>query len=158
MTGQRCLMRLPSILVNAKEDKQSFNITVDHKFNDHWNLGLAYTHFKDTYRAKDGVPLRPAVLRPSNHFTMNLSYENNKFYSGLLVNWYTGMDTTAYTDNQFLVLDWNMNYELRKNINLYLSVTNLTNESYENAYSEYNGLGAAPQPGRAWMVGARYKF
>ena len=41
--------------VNAKEDKQSFNITVDHKFNDHWNLGLAYTHFKDTYRAKDGV-------------------------------------------------------------------------------------------------------
>lgn len=31
--------------VNAKEDKQSFNITVDHKFNDHWNLGLAYTHF-----------------------------------------------------------------------------------------------------------------
>ena len=45
------------------------------------------------------------------------------------------------------VLDWNMNYELRKNINLYLSVTNLTNESYENAYSKYNGLGAAPQPG-----------
>jgi len=157
--------------VNAKEDKQSFNITVDHKFNDHWNLGLAYTHFKDTYRAKDGVQYTDVglgelsnvntqinKLRPANHFTMNLSYENNKFYSGLLVNWYTGMDTTAYTDNQFLVLDWNMNYELRKNINLYLSVTNLTNESYENAYSEYNGLGAAPQPGRAWMVGARYKF
>lgn len=157
--------------VNAKEDKQSFNITVDHKFNNHWNLGLAYTHFKDTYRAKDGVQYTDVglgelsnvntqinKLRPANHFTMNLSYENNKFYSGLLVNWYTGMDTTAYTDNQFLVLDWNMNYELRKNINLYLSVTNLTNESYENAYSEYNGLGAAPQPGRAWMVGARYKF
>ena len=144
---------------------------MDHKFNDHWNLGLAYTHFKDTYRAKDGVQYTDVglgelsnvntqinKLRPANHFTMNLSYENNKFYSGLLVNWYTGMDTTAYTDNQFLVLDWNMNYELRKNIDLYLSVTNLTNESYENAYSEYNGLGAAPQPGRAWMVGARYKF
>ena len=160
-----------TLYVNAKEDKQSFNITVDHKFNDHWNLGLAYTHFKDTYRAKDGIQYTDVgldelgnvntqinKLRPANHFTMNLSYENNKFYSGLLVNWYTGMDTTAYTDNQFLVLDWNMNYELRKNINLYLSVTNLTNESYENAYSEYNGLGAAPQPGRAWMVGARYKF
>lgn len=40
----------------------------------------------------------------------------------------------------------------------YLTITNLTNQAYENAYSAYNGLGAAPQPGRAIMIGMKYKF
>lgn len=32
--------------VNAKETKKSFNITADHKFDEHWNLGLSYTHMR----------------------------------------------------------------------------------------------------------------
>lgn len=159
--------------VNAKETKKSFNITFDHKFDDHWNLGLAYTHFDDKYTAKDGMDFDPDLLnfgatsnvnlminslRPENHYTANLSYENGKWYSGLLVNWYTGMNPTAFTSSRALVLDWNLNYDITKELTTYVTITNLTNEAYENAYSAYNGIGAAPQPGRAYMIGARYKF
>ena len=98
------------------------------------------------------------ALRPANHYTANLSYQSGKWYTGLLANWYTGMNTTAFTTRRALVLDWNLNYDWTKELTTYVTITNLTNEGYENAYSEYNGIGAAPQPGRAFMVGARYKF
>lgn len=158
--------------VNAKETKQSFNVTLDHSFDSHWNLGLAYTHLKDKWKAKDGMEFDPDIslndtqnvntminqLRPQNHYTANLSYEQGKWYTGLLANWYTGMNTQAFTSKRALVFDWNLNYTVNKDLNIYTTITNLTNESYENAYSAYNGLGAAPQPGRCIMVGAKYSF
>jgi len=158
--------------VNAKEKKKAFNVTLDHKFNNNWNLSLAYTRLDDKYTPKDGMEFDPDLgldkssnvngqinkLRPANHYIANLSYEKDKWYTGLLVNWYTGCNTEAYTHRRALVLDWNLNYEVNEALSTYLTVTNLTNQAYENAYSAYNGLGAAPQPGRAWMIGAKYKF
>lgn len=158
--------------VNAKETKKSFNITVDHKISDRWNFSLGYTHLNDKWRAKDGMQFDSDLglsdlsnvntqinkLRPANHYTANFTYEQGKWYSGLLVNWYTGCDTEAFTHKRALVLDWNLNYEINKDISTYVTVTNLTNQAYENAYSAYNGKGAAPQPGRAWMFGVKYKF
>lgn len=158
--------------VNAKEKKKAFNVTLDHKFNNNWNLSLAYTRLDDKYTAKEGMDFDPDLgldkssnvnaqinkLRPANHYIANLSYEKDKWYTGLLVNWYTGCNTKAFTQRRALVLDWNLNYEVNDSLSTYLTVTNLTNQAYENAYSAYNGLGAAPQPGRAWMLGAKYKF
>lgn len=158
--------------VNAKETKKAFNVTLDSQLDDHWTLSLGYTKLDDKWEAKDGVTFDPDLtwdksdnvnaminsLRPTNHYTANLSYESGKWYTGLLVNWYTGNDTSAFSDRRFLVLDWNLNYEVNKDLTTYVSVTNLTNEGYENAYSPYNGIGATPQLGRAFMVGARYKF
>lgn len=158
--------------VNAEETKKSFNITAEHKFDDHWNLGLAYTHLKDKWSAKDGMQFDPDIsladnsnvntminaLRPQNHYTANLSFEKGKWYTGLLVNWYTGMNTTAFTTNRALVLDWNLNYKVNNDLTTYVSITNLTNEGYENSYYAYNGKGARPQYGRCIMVGMRYTF
>lgn len=158
--------------VNAKEKKKAFNVTLDHKFNNNWNLSLAYTRLDDKYTAKEGMDFDPDLgldkssnvnaqinkLRPANHYIANLSYEKDKWYTGLLVNWYTGCNTKAFTQRRALVVDWNVNYEVNEALSTYLTVTNLTNQAYENAYSAYNGLGAAPQPGRAWMIGAKYKF
>ena len=158
--------------VNAKEKKKSFNITLDRKINDKWNVSWAYTYLHDKWEAKDGEEFDPDIslstnsnvntminkLRPANHYTMNVSYEQGKWYTGLLANWYTGCDTEAFTHKRALVLDWNLNYEINKSLSTYVTVTNLTNQAYENAYSAYNGKGAAPQPGRAFMIGAKYKF
>ena len=164
--------KLTSTAVNAKEDKQSFNITLDHQFDEHLTLSASYSHMKDEWKAKDGMEFDPDIsldnysnvnaminsLRPSNHYIANLSYENGKWYTGLLANYYTGMDERAFTDNHFLVFDWNLNYEINEDTTAYIAITNLTNEAYENTYMRTYGLGAAPQPGRCYMVGMRYKF
>lgn len=156
--------------VNAKEDKKSINLTLDHQFDEHFTLSASYSHMKDKWMAKDGWSLDPSwgyknpqdvntainSLRPANQYALNLSYENGKLYTGLLTNWYTGCSRTAFTDKQFLVLDWNVNYEFTKDLAAYLLVNNLTNEAYQTAYSTtYSG---ASMPGRCIMVGMKYTF
>lgn len=158
--------------VNAKEDKKSFNITADHRFDDHVMLSASYSHMKDEWKAKNGWILDPnwgyqnssdinvAInsLRPQNHYSLNLSYENRKLYTGLLTNWYTGCSDYAFTNNRFLVLDWNLNYEITKDMTAYVVVTNLTNEAYETSYNSWNGVGSSAMPSRCVMVGMQYKF
>lgn len=156
--------------VNAKEDKKSINLTLDHQFDEHFTLSASYSHMKDKWMAKDGWSLDPSwgyknpqdvntainSLRPANQYALNLSYENGKLYTGLLTNWYTGCSRTAFTDKQFLVLDWNVNYEFTKDLAAYLLVNNLTNEAYQTAYS--TTYGGASMPGRCIMVGMKYTF
>lgn len=166
------LGEVKSTAVNAKETKKSFNITLDHKFDDHFMLSASYSHMKDKWNAKNGWILDPSWgynnlddintainnLRPENHYSLNLSYENGKLYTGLLANWYTGCNTKAFSSNRFLVLDWNLNYKVRKDMTAYVAITNLTNEAYETIYYSRNGVGAYAMPGRCIMAGIKYTF
>ena len=161
-----------STAVNAREDKKSFNITFDHAFDKHVTMSASYSHMQDKWRAKNGWILDPNWgyqsgsdintqinrLRPQNHYALNLAYKNQKLYTGLLINWYTGCHRSAFTDNSFLVLDWNLNYEISKDLTAYLVVNNLTNEAYETSYNAWNGIGSSAMPGRSMMLGARYTF
>lgn len=158
--------------VNAKENKQSFNITVDHKLNKHVTMSASYSHMKDKWLSKGGWVLDPnwgynnsddinvAInsLRPQNHYSLNVSYDNKKLYSGLLFNWYTGNSDYAFTHRQFLIVDWNLNYNVTKDLTAYIVVNNVLNRAYETSYSAYNGRGSAAMPARSFMIGAKYKF
>lgn len=158
--------------VNAKENKQSFNITVDHKLNQHIAMSASYSHMKDKWSSKGGWVLDPnwgynnsddinvAInsLRPQNHYSLNVSYDNKKLYSGLLFNWYTGNSDYAFTHRQFLIVDWNLNYNVTKDLTAYIVVNNVLNRAYETSYSAYNGRGSAAMPARSFMIGAKYKF
>lgn len=157
--------------VNAKETKKSFNMTASHRFGTHWSLSLNYSHAKDNWSAKDGMIFDPDLkwadgnvnsvinkLRPANTYTGVLTYENNKLTTSLLANYYTGLNRLAYTDNRFFVMDFSVNYDVNTALSIYGTVTNLTNTAWENTYTAYLGMGAWPQPGRAFMLGAKYKF
>lgn len=157
--------------VNAKEKKQSINMNVQQKFGKHTTLNFNYSHATDDWSAKKGMTLDPELswangnvnsvinrLRPANTYTADLSYENRSFYAALTTNYYTGCSTQAYTDNRFLVMDLSLNYDVNKDISVYASVNNLTNEAWQNVYTNYLGMGAWPQPGRCFMIGMKYKF
>ena len=161
-----------SVPVNANQKKTSFNLTVDHKLNKNWTVGVAYSHLKDRWSAKPGYVVTPAwdynnsgdintginKLRPANHYTLNVNYDAGKVSSGLLVNYYTGSNIEAFTSKRFVVVDWNLNYEVTKDLTTYVAVTNLTNEAYETtSYGNY-GPGSSAMPARQAMIGAKYKF
>lgn len=157
--------------LNAKEDKQSFNITLDHQVNKYVTMSASYSHMKDKWKSKDKWILGPESgwnesdintginhLRPQNHYALNVSYDRDHFYTGLLINYYTGCSSIAFTDHSFLVVDWNANYEFANGLTAYLTVGNLTNEAYETSYNSWNGIGSSAMPGRYVMVGTKYKF
>ena len=68
------------------------------------------------------------------------------------------LQRTGLHRNRFLILDWNANYEFANGITAYVTVGNLTNESYDTSYNSWNGLGSSAMPGRYFMVGTKYKF
>ena len=158
--------------VNAREDKKSFNITFDHAFDKHFSMSASYSHMDDQWQVKSGWNVDPRWglngeddintqinrLRPQNHYALNLSYEKGKIYTGMLMNWYTGCSHTAFTDSQFLVLDWNFNYSFTSDLTGYITVNNLMNEAYQTSYNAWNGVGSSSMPGRSVMLGARYTF
>lgn len=158
--------------VNAKEDMKSFNLTLDHNFDDHLSANFSYSHMTNEWKAKNGWVLAPNYimlsgndvnvainrLRPANHYSLNVSYENRDFYSGLLANYYTGADDNFFTDNRFLILDFNVNYKINKDLTVYGLISNLTNEAYETSYNSSYGRGAAAMPSRCYMIGMKYSF
>ena len=161
-----------SVPVNANQKKTSFNLTVDHKINKNWTVGVAYSHLKDKWSAKPGYVVNPAwnyndsgdintginKLRPANHYTLNVNYDGGKVSSGLLVNYYTGSNIEAFTSKRFVILDWNLNYDVNKDLTTYVAVTNLTNEAYETTSYAVYGPGSSAMPARQAMIGAKYKF
>ncbi|MCI5837367.1 MAG: TonB-dependent receptor [Veillonellaceae bacterium] len=161
-----------SLLLNAKEDKQSFNVTLDHQLANQVTLSASYSHMYDKWMAQKGITLDPKFdystssdintainyLRPANKYSLNITYDNDKLYTGLLINWYTGQNLNAFTAKRFLVMDWNLNYRVTKNATAYIVITNLTDEAYETSYNAWNGVGALAMPGRAIMGGVRYQF
>jgi len=160
--------------INAREDKKSFNVVLNHKLGDHWFLGASYTYLYDKFKGKDGVILDPDIswdgnqsanidaminhLRPINYYAMNVTYQCGKWNSSLLLNLFSGCDKDAFTNNNYIVADLSVNYKINTNKSVYLKVNNLTNEGYENMYYKYDGKGAKPQPGRSFMLGFRYGF
>lgn len=132
---------------------------------------MNYSHACDEWKAKNGMQFDPDLswadgnvntainkLRPQNIYTADLTYENDKLSVSLFGNYYTGLNTEAYTSNRFFVLDLAANYEFKKNWILYGTVSNLTNQAWENTYTNYLGIGSWPQPGRSFMLGVKYKF
>ena len=147
-------------------------MTYDQKLGKNFNMSLSYSHIKNEWKAKNGWILSPDYvslagtdinvainrLRPSNHYALNLSYEQGKLYTGLLANLYSGCNTNYFTSNRFLILDWNINYKPVKDLTLYAVCTNLTNKAYETSYNANYGPGGSAMPGRCWMIGAKYTF
>ena len=156
--------------VNAKQKRQAINFDLQHHFDDNWSVGASYAYVKEDWKAKNGIVFRPGLqfeedlvnayinaYRPTNQYMLDLNYQKDKWNVLLSTSYYTGC-SQLFTNNRFLVMDLNLNYQINKDISAYLQVGNLTNEGYELFGGSYHGLGAFAQPGRSFLIGMKYKF
>ena len=157
--------------VNANEVKKSFNLTLQHRFDNHLTVSADYFRTYDRYSAKDGMTFDPDLsladgnvnsvineLRPANVYKFDIDYDNRRLNASLSGTWYTGMNTTAFSAKRKLIMDFNINYKLHKDMTVYASIENLTNTAYETVGSDYYGPAAFPELGRSLMIGAKYTF
>ena len=157
--------------VNANEVKKSFNLTLQHRFDNHLTVSADYFRTYDRYLAKDGMTFDPDLsladgnvnsvineLRPANVYKFDNAYDNRRLNASLSGTWYTGMNTTAFSAKRKLIMDFNINYKLHKDMTVYASIENLTNTAYETVGSDYYGPAAFPELGRSLMIGAKYTF
>ncbi len=156
-------------MVNAKQKKNAFNLSIDHKFNENWRVKASYSHVHDRLSAKnwkvvDHAPKGTTVddminsYRPSNIYQVDVTYKTGKFDAALSGTLYSGLDSQYFTSGRFFVLGANMNYHIDKNKKIFLTADNLTNQAYETKARDFFGKGAYPQPGRSFMVGLECKI
>ncbi len=156
-------------VVNAKQEKKALNLGITHQFSEHWSVAATYSYLAEKIKAKGnytidygnikfGVDNMLNKINIPNQYTLDVSYTTDKFNTSLSTLMYAGASTECYTDNRFIIVNWNANYDIRKDLTVYCSVENLFNEAYQTKFYAHTGKGAYPGLGRNFMIGARYKF
>lgn len=153
--------------VNATQKKKALNLSADHQFNANWAVSASYSWVKDDFAAK-GFALNPEQgtninalinrFRPTNTYQADVIFGMGRFSATLSTALYTGNDTRYFSDNQFTVIDLGMNYDLFAKTRLYLTLENITDESWQNKASAAYGPGAFPQRGRNFLAGVQQSF
>lgn len=152
--------------INATQKKKALNFGLKHEFSDTWGITASYAYVMEDFHAKNwknnpddsNVDAMINNFRPPNKYQMDVLYHKGKWSGNVSAELYSGLDTRYYTNNRFLVIGFNANYDLNKDTRVYLSIDNLTNIAYETKISSTYKYGAYPQPSRSFMAGVQYKF
>lgn len=152
--------------INAERQKRALNISYDHRFDQYWKAGLAYSWVNEHFNAKhnvvnpDGTTADQLInaYRPRNIYRFDLSYEKDKWLTLLDYTLYCGNNTQYFTAKKFAVANLAINYKVNPQTTAYLTVNNLFNTAYQTYSSSYSGMGSYPQPSRNYMLGLNYTF
>jgi putative hemin receptor len=152
--------------VNARRSKRAMNLSYEHEFSPVWKAGVSYSWVNERFDSKrfhhnpDGTNVDDLInaFRPRNVYRMHLSYEKARWETELAYTIYSGNDTRYFTRSSFHVADLSVNYKFNKDMKVYLTVENLFNKAYETQASSIYSLGAFPEPGRRFTLGARCDF
>ncbi len=136
-------------------------------FQPGWTVSASYAHARGDSES-NGVKSPLATIEPDKG-VLGLRYEQPQRWGGEVV--LTGMRSqrrnptpTSYTPKGFIVADLATWFEIGKQIELNVALTNLTNRKYV-LWADARGLSATSavvdaysQPGRNFSVSARYTF
>lgn len=152
--------------VNAKRKKQALNLAYTHRFDKAWSLGVSYSWVNEAFSTKnvrrnpDGTNPDDFInaYRPRNIYRTHLMYDRDRWFADLSYTVYSGNDTRFFSDSHFDLIDLSVNYRVTADWQLYLNVYNILNTAYETRALAVYGLGALPEAGRSFMLGAKYAF
>jgi outer membrane receptor for ferrienterochelin and colicin len=152
--------------INATQKKKAFNFGLKHEFDDNWGISASYAYVMENFHAKNwknnpddtNVDAMINSFRPTNKYQMDVMYHKDKWSGDLSTELYSGLNTRYYTNNRFLVVGLDVNYDINKDTRIYFAVDNLTNIAYETRISSTYKYGAFPQPSRSFMLGVQYRF
>lgn len=149
--------------INTWQKKNAFNIALGHTFDATWSMTASFAWSNNNQKAAEdpGDYWYDALfnqMRPTNKYALELTYQKNKWGANLGAEIFTGNDTKYFSDNDFVILGMNLNYQASKNTSLYLKLDNLTNQAYETKSSPFYGPGSFPMPSRSFMLGIKQTF
>ncbi|MBQ2009106.1 MAG: TonB-dependent receptor, partial [Selenomonadaceae bacterium] len=128
-----------------------------------WSYDLGYSYIKREATVT-GSPMAvdPSNLQP-NGYRIGVHYKSGAWKANLLGTIGSGLDAQYYNNNSsYNVWDFNLSYDIKKNITTYFKVNNLTNqEHFEQKGSLASAWGPAsyyPCAGRFYQVGLTCTF
>lgn len=152
-----------------KQKKNGFELSIDHKLNDNWDLTASYTYVRVRNDNNYGLGyVRDANYLP-NTYCFGIRYHDEKWNADLLMRAASGGDKTEgldyygnrkqkYIDSSYITFDLAASYKASNAWTIFAKGYNLLNKAYAECASATNGHYDYPAQSRRFIVGAEYSF
>ncbi len=139
-----------------KEKRTGMELSFKQKLSPMWSYDLGYSYIKREINNNGSGMVLQDNLQP-NGYKIGLHYNSGAWKANLLGTIGSGLNEYYYNGNSsYNIWDFNLSYEVNKELTTYFKVNNLTNqEYYENGASYGNYY---PCGGRFYQVGFNLTF
>ena len=148
------------VATNLDEEKrQGMELTFKHELSPMWSYDLGYSYIKreatqKAYNIDMGTD--PSNLQP-NGYRIGVHYKSGAWKANLLGTIGSGLEAQYYNNNSsYNIWDFNLSYDIKKNLTTYFKVNNLTNQEYFERQASWGSY--YPCAGRFYQVGLTCTF
>ena len=143
-----------------KEKRTGMELSFKQKLSPMWSYDLGYSYIRREINKNDGAGMIFEDNLQPNGYKLGVHYTSGAWKANLLGTIGSGLDTALnnyYGKSSYNIWDFNLSYEVNKQLTTYFKVNNLTNEEhFEGAYSSIGGY--YPCAGRFYQVGFNLTF
>ena len=146
------------VAANIKKEKRTgMELSFKQKLSPMWSYDLGYSYIKREIDNGDNLGMVLQDNLQPNGYKLGVHYTSGAWKANLLGTIGSGLEAKYYNGNSsYNVWDFNLSYEVNKQLTTYFKVNNLTNEEYFE--SAYDSSGYHPCSGRFYQVGFNLTF
>ena len=143
-----------------KEKRTGMELSFKQKLSPMWSYDLGYSYIKREINNNGSGMVLQDNLQP-NGYKIGLHYNSGAWKANLLGTIGSGLEARYYNGNSsYNIWDFNLSYEVNKELTTYFKVNNLTNQEYYEQGASMNWPPATYYPcsGRFYQVGFNLTF
>ncbi len=141
-----------------KQKKNGFELSVNHKLTENWDLEASYSYVRVRNDNNDGMGyVRDGGYVP-NLYRFGVRFHNNKWNVNAFLRGGSGADSAKYVDSSYITLDMSANFKATDNLSFYAKGYNLFNKAYAETAGVSNGAYLYPAQGCHFLIGAEFSF
>lgn len=146
---------------NADEKRRGLELTFKQKLSPMWSYDMGYSYAKREIDKNNGAGMVLQDNLQPNGYKIGLHYNSGAWKANLLGTIGSGLNEYYYNGNSsYNIWDFNLSYEVNKELTTYFKVNNLTNQEYYEQGASMNWPPATYYPcsGRFYQVGFNLTF
>ena len=140
-----------------KEKRTGMELSFKQKLSPMWSYELGYSYMRREIDKNDGAGMVFDDNLQPNGYKLGVHYNSGAWKANLLGTIGSGLEAKYYNGNSsYNVWDFNLSYEVNKQLTTYFKVNNITDQEY---YEQQKGAGSYyPCSGRFYQVGFNLTF
>ena len=139
-----------------REKKRGIELSFRQRLDDAWSYDLAYSYIRTEKDEGAGSGYLWDNTSQPNGYRLGLHYAKGPWRANILGRMGSGLAESRYINSSYAIWDFNVNYDIEKNMTAYFRINNFTDEEYyRNATA---GSYYYPGTGRFYQVGLTCSF
>ena len=139
-----------------REKKRGIELSFRQRLDDAWSYDLAYSYIRTEKDEGAGSGYLWDNTSQPNGYRLGLHYAKGPWRANILGRMGSGLAESRYINSSYAIWDFNVNYDIEKNMTAYFRINNFTNEEYYTRAASWGSY--YPGTGRFYQVGLTCSF